>query len=504
MKKLITLIIFCVTLNATSQAQYLDVTSGLGTLEDAIKADTLANGQRKDVNRIYRLARNGVYVLRGMVAFSGFELRIESAMGTGARPVILYQGGGVAINQLFEAKGNIRFKGVHLTVRDLTNALVERVIALSADNISCRLDDCLADDTGQTVVRINNANTKIYLVNSIFSRAGRPQDPDNGRTIDKRGPAIDSIVIENCAIYNVTGRIMRDGGASNITKYIKINQNTIWGIGQRCFAFGKTVNLIVTNNIFQNTVIFGSAKTATIPTFALEPDTTATGKNWTISNNNFATNPEVAAALPLRARNGLGDTLVACAFLNPLSAAVATKTTTEVITFKKAPALPTYLVQDFRNDTTTATTRPNARNWDHSGLTKNAVLSLLTTGLDRFSESHDFAYGTWRAAHRGGTTGQPLGCNLFGFTTKTNDLFDASGVMMSPNPVSEMLYVGEIDKLKINRIEVISLTGQALKAFDTEGSNFLQISTQTMPNGVYFLKMTNAEGKINTRKFVKQ
>jgi Secretion system C-terminal sorting domain len=503
MKKILTLVLMCTLFTTAVHAQYLDVASGLGNLDDAIKSDTLADGKRKDVNRIYRLARGGVYVLRGMVAFSGFDLRIEAAAGTGARPIILYQGGAVAINQMFEAKGNISFKGIHLTVRDLSNAIVERVIALSADNISCTLTDCLADDTGQTVVRVNNANTKIYLINSIFSRAGRPQDPDNGRIVDKRGPSIDSLVIENCAIYNVTGRVVRDGGAANPCNYIKINQNTIWASGQRCLAVGKVINLTITNNIFQNVAIFGSFKTATTPTFAVEPDTTFRGKTWTISNNNFSTNPEVAAALPIRGRGGLGDTLVACAALNPLAAAIAIKTTTEVITFKKAPTLPTYFVQDFRNDTTTASTRVNARNWDHSGLTKNTTLSLLTTGLDRFSESHDFGYGTWRAAHRGGTTGQPLGCNLFGFTTKTDDFFDASGIMLAPNPVSDKLTLGGLEAAKVTQLQVINMAGQVLRVVDTEGVNFIEMPVQNLQSGLYILKMTNTEGKVSNRKFSK-
>jgi Secretion system C-terminal sorting domain len=506
MKKLITL--FCMILLGLAtnlKAQFLDITPGLGTLDDAIKADTNANGTRKDANRIYRLKRGGVYVLRGIVSHTGYDLRIEAEAGTAARPLILYQGGGVAINQLFEAKGNISFKGVHLTVRDLSNAIVERIVAISADNIRCTLDDCLADDTGQTVVRVNNAGAKIYITNSIISRSGRPQDPDNGRVVDKRGPSIDSLLIENCAIYNVTSRVMRDGGAANPTNYIKINQNTIWGVGQRCLAVGKTINLIITNNIFQNTAIFGTNKNAAVKVSVIEPDTTFRGKNWTISNNNFSTNPEVLAALPFRARGGLGDTLEACPNYNPLAAAIATKTTTELITFRKAPALPTSLVEDFRKDTTTASTRPNARNWDHTGLTKSTVLSQLTTGLDRYSETHDFGYGTWRPAHKGGTTGQPLGTNLFGYTTKTSDLFDAEGVLLYPNPsTNDKLYVVGLDKANVNRVNVVNLAGQVILTQNTEGVEFLTLDVAKLSSGTYLLNMVNKEGKINSRKFVKE
>jgi hypothetical protein len=315
------------------------------------------------------------------------------------------------------------------------------------------------------------------------------------------------LVIENCAIYNVTSRVMRDGGAANPSNYIKINQNTVWGVGQRGFAVGKVNNLIVTNNIFQNVGIFGTNKNATTATktYVIEPDTTFRGKSWTISSNNFSSNPEVIAALPFRARNGLGDTLETISPYNPLAGAVAVKTTTEMVTFKKAPALPSYLVEDNRKDTTTATTRPNARNWDHSGLTKSTVLSQLTTGLDRFSETHDFAYGTWRPIHRGGTTGQPLGTNLFGFTTKTADLFDADGVLMYPNPsTTDKLYVVGLDKVKVNRVNVVNIAGQVVMTQNTEGVEFLTLDVSKLSSGTYLLNMVNKEGKINSRKFVKE
>jgi hypothetical protein len=99
MKKLITLFAFVIMgISLQAQAAFLDITPGLGTLDDAIKSDTLANGQRKEANRVYRLRRGGVYVLRGMIEHTGYELRIEAEAGTAARPLILYQGGAVAIN----------------------------------------------------------------------------------------------------------------------------------------------------------------------------------------------------------------------------------------------------------------------------------------------------------------------------------------------------------------------------------------------------------------------
>jgi hypothetical protein len=138
-------------------------------------------------------------------------------------------------------------------------------------------------------------------------------------------------------------------------------------------------------------------------------------------------------------------------------------------------------------------------------LTKDAVLSQLTTGLDRFSTSHDFAYGTWRPIHKGSTTGQHLRTNLFGFTTKTADLFDADGVLMYPNPsTSDKLYVVGLDKVNVKRINVVNMAGQVILTQNTEGVEFLTLDVSKLGQGFYLLHMMNKEGKINSRKFVKE
>lgn len=502
MKKLLLLVICAVSIFTANAQSRLVVQPGVGTLEAAIRADSAA----RPADRVYVLRRNAPYIINGAIINTNWTLRLEAEAGTGAKPLIAYSAqGGVVLSQMFEARGNLEMKNIAFTCRDLLNGTVERAIAVSADNVRIRMDSCFADDNGQSIIRVNNAGLKCYVTNSVFSRMGDPKNPDNGRFLDKRGPSLDTVVIDNCVMYNVTSRLIRDGGTANPSNHIRINQNTFWGVGQRCLSIGKVKDLVITNNIFQNCGIFGTVKGAATPTFILEPDTTSLGQNWTIRNNNFSSNPQVVSALPVKSRGGLGDSLVPITIYNPRSQAVATNTYTEVITFRNAPVLPDYLVADNRNDTTTTSLRANARAWNHGGLTKDATYSALgTPPVDRFSTSHDFGYGTWRPAFRNGTTGQPLGARMFQPTTSVRDYFDASGVMAYPNPASEILYVAGMETAKINQIEVINVAGQVVRSFNTEGVNFVEIPTQNLQNGFYFLRMTNAEGKTNSRKFVKQ
>ncbi len=493
MKKLLLLTLCLVSIFTANAQSRLVVAPGVGTLEAAINADST----NRPADRVYVLRRNAPYIVNGTI--TNWTLRLEAEAGTGSRPLIAYSAqGGVVLNQIFEARGNIECKNIAFTARDLLNGTSERVMAISADNVRVRLDSCFADDIAQSFFRVNNAGFKCYVTNSVISRVGDPKNPNNGRFIDKRGPSMDTVVIENCVIYNVTSRIIRDAVPANANNHIRINQNTFWGTGEFCISPGKVKDFVVTNNIFQNCAIFGASATAVTPTAALEPDTTALGKNWTISNNNFSRNPEVIAVLPARIRIGTGTqstvaNSVQAANYNALASAVAQNTFTELITFRNPPVLPDYLVTDNRGDTTNTTSvRNNARPWDHTKLTKDATYSALgTPPIDRFSTAHDFGYGTWRPAFRNGTAGQPLGARLFQPTTSVSNYFDASGVMAYPNPVSEILYMAGMDKAKINRIEVVSITGQAVQSFNTEGASFLQIPTQTMSNGVYFLKITN-------------
>src|SRR4030042_5785938 len=68
----------------------LDVAQGYETLNLAVEGDTLPDGTPANPNRVFRLERNGYYLLNGAVRNTGDNtIRIVAADGEGALPILI-------------------------------------------------------------------------------------------------------------------------------------------------------------------------------------------------------------------------------------------------------------------------------------------------------------------------------------------------------------------------------------------------------------------------------
>jgi len=239
---------------AGAQVRYVDVEPGLGTLNDAITGDTTETGDRVDPeNTVFRLQR-------GLTAYYGLEgsienrdpLTIEAVEGDGPRPFLEPRVVGDASARPFRARADITLKGIHTSGFDNLGGLTDlRMIRASADDIHITVDDCWFDGDGQSFIRCDNPGMKIVVTNSVISRVGQPSSPDNGRGIDDRGNDIDTVIFENCTFYDITSRIIRDGGGK--IGYAKFANNTVFNVGQMGITFGAAEKAEVMNNLFVNT-----------------------------------------------------------------------------------------------------------------------------------------------------------------------------------------------------------------------------------------------------------
>ena len=274
------------TVDTIAQVRYVDVTPGIGTLNDAIAGDTTETGDRVDPeNTVYRLVRGdqAYYGLTGSIENSGFPLTIVAEEGDGPRPFLQPRVVGDGSSRAFRPRGNITLKGLHVTNADDGGAINDRILRCSADDIVVTIDDCWFDNASQSFVRCDNAGMSFFVTNSVVSNIGRPNSPDNGRGIDDRGNAIDSIVFENCTFYNITSRIIRDdGGELNYCRWVN---NTFMNVGQHGVTFGPTGELMLVNNLFVN---FGFMPTdARDPNYVFSVDSIAgVPPTITASNNN--------------------------------------------------------------------------------------------------------------------------------------------------------------------------------------------------------------------------
>ncbi|MCF8362658.1 MAG: hypothetical protein K9G70_08565, partial [Prolixibacteraceae bacterium] len=263
------------TISTSAQdVRYIDVEPGIGTLNEAINGDTTDTGARVDTfNTVYRLKRvENIYYISELIENIDYPLTVVAEEGEGPRPYLALKADedGNNPSYCFRAKGDLTIKGLHLTLMDDLGAVERRTVRASADDITLIVDDCWFDDAHQAGFRIDNSGNRLFLTNSVFSNIGDPGNPDNGRGIDDRGNDIDTLVIEDCTFYNITSRLLRDGGGH--IKYCKINHNTFVNAGgHRGFDFGVIAGLDFTNNILHNVVFIPKDTASSSAIFMIDP-----------------------------------------------------------------------------------------------------------------------------------------------------------------------------------------------------------------------------------------
>ena len=265
MKYLITIVVFFASsFLLFSQRREVNVqpdeTGQIGALNRTVRGDTTNAGERiEPENTVYILQRDATYRLNLSVLNIGFPLKIEAEDGTGALPKIIP---GVTLEGNsdipFRVNGDLLLKNIFLTGRDTNGGLQDQIVRIQTEGQRIEIEGCRVDESSQSFVRTDARDAKIYITNSVISRMGTPDDIDNGRVVDDRGNFIDTLVVENNTIYNITSRVVRNGsGADTYMNFCKFDQNTIANVGQRMAEFGPVINFEFTNNIIINPSFLG-------------------------------------------------------------------------------------------------------------------------------------------------------------------------------------------------------------------------------------------------------
>lgn len=456
------------------------------------------------------LKRDFPYLLSGELNISS-PITIKAEPGPGKRPILLYAppSGAPNIDQIIRTSANLRLEGLHLTNRDNLAGISQRMIRTTADNLRIETHDCIFDDSGQTAFRLDGKNNKIYVTNCYASRMGQPNNPDNGRFIDDRGNDVDSVVIENSAIYNVTSRIYRNGGS--LVNYMRIEGSTFMNSMQRGFEVLKVREFVFLNNICADLHINGRDSSlvpdnneTNINKAWIRIDSTGSGgEKWTIGYSNFFYTPTQIDYYKFPFVNDNDDTVTVVSFFNPnaLKAIEAggwgNTIISEPLSFINPPVFPRSIIDTFNfgaND--------NAMPWDMSGLTPDPIYSQLPVGTSRYSTLHNFNYTCDAQSNTAGVNGTRLGAMLWGdCLVSINDLFDQHNVLFYPNPANDMVYITGLTK--ITRVQLFDVRGRLLRSL-SPASDWLEMPLQGLANGIYFINLVDEKGQVSTRQLVKQ
>lgn len=503
---------------AFSQSELIIEPGPSGTINETIFGDTLANGERVDSNRVYVLRRGFPYLISSTIQYSDFHLTIKSEDTTGIRPLLLVDPGAGSLSQIFRTGGtaSLSLEGLHISGLDLLAGYNGRIIRFQSDNATLRINDCLVEEASQSFIRLQGDNASIYITNSVVRNIGRPTDPNNGRFIDNRGNPLDTLWMENNVVYNVTSRFYRNGSGNSLD-WARINQNTFWGAGQRGFSFGDLTTLSFTNNILYNAAFTGNKDSAQWDSasalYWIEADTfDMAAHSFTISHNNFHADSEYVNLFPLVNGDGTGGNYIAMdTFLfNPSiqagvdASGMGGTNIDEDILFTDPPLFHTQFVTENATDTAmTDNGVPGANPWDLSDLPADTNWSPITAGTDRYSAVHDFTYRNTYASYTAGDQGQPVGANM-SIMTAITDLFVENNILYYPNPVTDELFIQNLDRARFKSIDLYALSGQKLKSIRNLNEYVMRFNTSDLPMGIYLLTLVDEQGKVSSKKIVKR
>lgn len=494
---LILLFIALISFSSTFAQSELVVDPGFGTLQDVIAADTNASGERLDPDRVYVLKRGGLYLLNGSIE-NRFHLRIKAEDGDGARPILqpgVQTGGGSS--RAFRVRDNLTISGCYITNLDELGGLNDRILRVSADDARVIVDDCHLDYASQSALRLDNENNTVIIKNSIISNIGLMESPDNGRGVDDRGNSIDTLIYENNTFYNITSRIIRDGGG--VINYCRINHNTIVDIAQRGCSIGEVVEAQFTNNLVINNGFLGREASSTRSVLEIAPlvdsALVANGavQSIKVSNNNFYMDPTLIAAQPDSVNEVTLYDSTTTALIDSFSTGV--DNIEEAVVFTTRPTLPTTVITDRWDESVTA---ENRTDMDDGSPT---VLGAMP---------FDFAYPTTAASYTASTNGQPLGALTWFDMVVGVDDYDVVGIPEDyqlfsnyPNPFNPTTKITfNLPRDENVKLDIFNILGQKIVSLVEDkfsaGQHTVDFNANNLPSGLYIYQLQ--AGKFNSSK----
>ncbi|MEM9665470.1 MAG: T9SS type A sorting domain-containing protein [Bacteroidota bacterium] len=475
-----------------------------GYLNNVISGDTTATGERNETH--YILRSGGLYLTNGEIENEGWPLIVEAEDGATERPQIIpVVGDGGESVRPFTPRGPITLRGLYITAMDDLGGVVGRIVRVRADDIRVIVDDVHFDYAGQSAMRFDNANNKVYITNSIFSNIGRMDSPNNGRGLDMRGNAIDTVWVEGNTFYNLTSRAYRGGGGS--VNWVRWSHNTMVNVGQFTTSFDEAAEVTMTNNVAINNGFLGvdRPEESVSLTGLVDVDSLASGdpQSINIANNNFWNDQAlIDQLLAIDAdSDGTGDRIFRPLFSVSTQAFVDEAGTgetnlSEELTF--ANFLGSQPVIDaLLGDT------------DGDELTFSDLESRDNPFVDGAIPAYDFAYGTSTTSFTASTAGQPLGdLNWFGLTIipTSNDgdvgadlpkAFILHGNYPNPfNPTTTLAF--DLRTAAEVQVAVFDVLGREVMALPVQrfaaGPQQVTLDASALASGLYLSRVTAQAG----------
>jgi len=225
----------------------LVVSSGLGTLNDAIAAN--------QGTKIYKLEAEGYYILNAPIENANFDLVIIGPKYSDAiKPAVIQTGtlaDGSVMSEMFSVLGNLTIKNVYVVNSSLSGQIANGIYTQKAKS-KVVFDNCVVDPIGTGWFGTTNVDScDIFVTNSKLLRSGSTSAINDGPMINLMPTFyVDSLYFENNTLVSSGTWFTAAHANPTIVNFTWINHNT--------FVFHKSQldwvsyenQYYLTNNIF--------------------------------------------------------------------------------------------------------------------------------------------------------------------------------------------------------------------------------------------------------------
>jgi hypothetical protein len=231
-----------------------------------ILGDTSENGQRANLQRVYRLKRGAIYLMDQTI-FADFPIRMVSENDPSKRPAMLVRGKfatGDPIKTFFtftkdgleHSFSDIIFNGVDEERQYMTQW--NRGLKISGSNISLTLQKCIMNAWAGLFLEITGDDASLYIRDSKWRNGVGSQAPPWGaqQTVFF-AKYIKNLIVTNNTFFNTGGfwLFQEDGIAENVI----VEHNTLFTSAIDLHRMRDLVNAKFRSNIYYGTHAYGQS-----------------------------------------------------------------------------------------------------------------------------------------------------------------------------------------------------------------------------------------------------
>ncbi len=506
-------------------------------LNDHVLGDTLATGERADLDRVYVLERDGLYVVNASMRLRGWDMRMKAEEGAGALPKIYSlknAGTGNLTDNVFIvdlAGGNIWLKdlifcGIIEADTSQIHNVPTGIILVQTAGFRITVDNCVMTQIRGQHIRVEKACTDIKLTNNLFANMGDIERSDlgAGKVIDIRDTSCDTLLFINNTFVNLQDRVIRHRASVGAIEHLIFDHNTIIND----FSFHGALALgwmgteaIITNNLWMDAFVAGEDTDGTrqaefnesgekdeyglaaMNWIFTNPSLNST-VTWKVSGNYYAVSADVQTFYDSHAAEGVkGEAKPLTHHINgKLGADSLTAFTKEAITLVNCPEPMTNMGDWYRNPT-----------WGANKKKSRATFVRTRDDYDRRSLTYmldtlDASYSTSTSAYTGAQGGFPVGdlnwypAKKAEWETWLTDVEYPYGVVSNfnleqnyPNPFNPVTTIKfSIDRVDRVKLEIYNITGQKISTLINQnmkaGEYEVEWNASQVASGVYFYKFS--------------